>query len=147
MWCGVLADGVVWVDREYVGSRRVFAQLVCQFRYGREQDEVMGVSFCKELCLDSAQVWPPRDKPALEATRLQARLCARLGAGAVPLRLCAPAGAPASVTLQPALEDDAPPVGLHYYLKVFVGDDELDRSHRRYTYNHYTSRRLYHSAL
>lgn len=56
----------------------------------------------------------------------------KLGDGAVPFRLTVPAGAPGSVTLQPGLEDEGEPCGVHYYVKIFVGDSEIDRSHRRY---------------
>lgn len=55
----------------------------------------------------------------------------KLGDGAVPFRLTVPAGAPGSVILQPGLEDDGEPCGVQYYVKIFVGDSEIDRSHRR----------------
>lgn len=55
----------------------------------------------------------------------------KLGDGAIPFRLQVPAGAPGSVTLQSALEDEGEPCGVHYYVKIFVGDSEIDRSHRR----------------
>lgn len=55
----------------------------------------------------------------------------KLGDGAFPFRLAVPAGAPGSVTLQPGLEDEGEPCGVHYYVKLFVGDSEIDRSHRR----------------
>lgn len=67
---------------------------------------------------------------------LQERLMKKLGAGAAPFRLAVPAGAPGSVTLQPGLEDEGEPCGVHYYVKVFVGDTEIDRSHRRYAPTH-----------
>ena len=39
-------------------GRCVYASLVCTFRHGREEDEVMGVSFQKELIVDRVQVFP-----------------------------------------------------------------------------------------
>ena len=36
----------------------MYASLVCTFRHGREEDEVMGVSFQKELIVDRVQVFP-----------------------------------------------------------------------------------------
>lgn len=62
---------------------------------------------------------------------MQERLLKKLGGTAVPFRLAVPAGAPGSVTLQPGLEDEGEPCGVHYYVKLFVGDSEIDRSHRR----------------
>lgn len=51
-------DGVIVLDDEYIRDRRkVFGQLICSFRYGREEDEVMGLNFekvnffCGFLCL------------------------------------------------------------------------------------------------
>lgn len=64
---------------------------------------------------------------------MQERLLKKLGDGAYAFRLGVPAGAPGSVTLQPGLEDEGEPCGVHYYVKLFVGDSEIDRSHRRYT--------------
>ncbi|CAG9133450.1 unnamed protein product [Plutella xylostella] len=126
-------EGVVLVDEEYAAGRRVYAQVVCTFRYGRAEDEVMGLNFYKELFLASQQVYPPPEKRDYELSKTQERLMKKLGAGAAPFRLAVPAGAPGSVTLQPGLEDEGEPCGVHYYVKVFVGDTEIDRSHRRST--------------
>ena len=52
-------------------DRRVFAQVVCTFRYGREEDEVMGLSFYKELYLASEQIYPPLEKRPYDLTRTQ----------------------------------------------------------------------------
>lgn len=121
------------LDKDYVRGRKVFGQLVCTFRYGREEDEVMGLNFYKELFLASEQIYPPPEKRNYELSRTQERLIKKLGEGAVPFRLTVPAGAPGSVTLQPGLEDEGEPCGVQYYVKVFVGDSEIDRSHRRST--------------
>ncbi|OWR46083.1 arrestin protein [Danaus plexippus plexippus] len=111
-------DGIVVVDEEYVRDRRVFAQVVCTFRYGREEDEVMGLSFYKELYLASEQVYPPLQKRPYELTRTQERLVRKLGQWALPFRLTLPAGSPGSVTLQPGLEEEGEPCGVHYYVKL-----------------------------
>ncbi|XP_063358129.1 arrestin homolog [Cydia amplana] len=126
-------DGVVVLDEEYVRGRKVWGQVVCTFRYGREEDEVMGLNFYKELFLASEQLYPPPEKRNWEPTRTQERLIKKLGENAFAFRLTVPAGAPGSVTLQPALEDEGEPCGVHYYVKLFVGDSEIDRSHRRST--------------
>lgn len=55
----------------------------------------------------------------------------KLGENAVPFTFQLPAGAPGSVTLQQGLEDEGEPCGVQYYVKVFVGESEIDRSHRR----------------
>ncbi|KAJ0182178.1 hypothetical protein K1T71_002900 [Dendrolimus kikuchii] len=126
-------DGVVLLDEEYVRGRKVFGQVVCTFRYGREEDEVMGLNFYKELFLASEQIYPPPEKRGFDLTRTQERLVKKLGGSAHAFQLKVPAGAPGSVTLQPGLEDEGEPCGVHYYVKLFVGDSEIDRSHRRST--------------
>lgn len=51
-------DGVVVIDEEYMKGRKVFGQLVTVYRYGREEDEVMGVKFSKEMTLAKEQIYP-----------------------------------------------------------------------------------------
>ncbi|KAF2353624.1 Arrestin-like N-terminal, partial [Trinorchestia longiramus] len=123
-------DGVLVIDTDYLQGRRVFGQLVCSFRYGREDDEVMGLSFQKDLFLASEQIYPPKE---LEATRLQERLIKKLGANAYPLTFKMPPNAPPSVTIQPGPDDEGKPCGVEYFVKIFVGDSEEDRTHKRST--------------
>src|SRR5438128_1515256 len=46
-WNGIssylIVDGVITIDPDYLQDRKVFVQLVCSFRYGREEDEMMGL--------------------------------------------------------------------------------------------------------
>lgn len=64
-------DGMVLLDEEYVRGRKVFGQVVCTFRYGREEDEVMGLNFYKELFLASEQIYPPPEKRNYELSKTQ----------------------------------------------------------------------------
>ncbi|XP_045121925.1 arrestin homolog [Portunus trituberculatus] len=123
-------DGVLVVDPSYLNNRRVFGQLVCSFRYGREEDETMGLSFQKDLYLASEQIYPPKND---ECSKLQERLIKKLGANAYPFTFKMPEQAPPSVTIQPAQEDEGRPCGVEYYIKVYVGENEEDRSHKRST--------------
>lgn len=112
-------DGIVVLDNEYVREeRKIFGQLVCSFRYGREEDEVMGLNFQKELFLASEQIYPPPEKSAKETTKLQERLLKKLGPNAVPFSFQIPKAAPASVTLQQSTDEDGEPCGVQYYVKV-----------------------------
>lgn len=119
------------IDDEYK-DRKVFGQVICSFRYGREEDEVMGLNFQKDLFLASEQVYPPPDKN--DATKLQERLIRKLGENCCyPFRFTLPPSAPASITLQPGQDDEGQPCGVHYYVKLFVGENETDRTHKRST--------------
>ncbi|KAK8732287.1 hypothetical protein OTU49_007006 [Cherax quadricarinatus] len=123
-------DGVLVIDTSYLQGRKVFGQLVCSFRYGREEDEVMGLSFQKDLFLASEQIYPPKE---VQPTKLQDRLMKKLGPNSYPFTFKMPENAPPSVTIQPGREDEGRPCGVEYYIKVFVGDTEEDRSHKRST--------------
>nr|CAI5867963.1 unnamed protein product [Callosobruchus analis] len=122
-------DGVVVIDDDYK-DRKIFGQVVCSFRYGREEDEVMGLKFQKDLYLASEQVYPPPQKTAT-STKLQERLKKKLGDSCYPFIFTLPPSAPASVTLQPGKEEEGEPCGVHYFVKLFVGENETDRTHKR----------------
>nr|XP_027234793.1 arrestin homolog [Penaeus vannamei] len=56
-------DGVVVVDHDYLRGRRVFARVAVTYRYGREEDEVMGLHFSKELELVNTERQPSGERP------------------------------------------------------------------------------------
>lgn len=147
-------DGVVLIDPDYMKDRKVFGHVLAAFRYGREDLDVLGLTFRKDLYLASEQVsdllnprWasiliPPRISnqiyPSLQdvnerrpLTRLQERLIKKLGPNAYPFYFELPPHCPASVSLQPAPGDTGKPCGVDYELKAFVGDCSEDKPHKR----------------
>ncbi|XP_046383023.1 beta-arrestin-1 isoform X1 [Ischnura elegans] len=147
-------DGVVLVDPDYVQDRKVFGHVLAAFRYGREDLDVLGLTFRKDLYLASEQVYPPPagstetqdsstggttptasswHKPGgrRPLTRLQERLVKKLGPNAYPFYFELPPHCPASVTLQPAPGDTGKPCGVDYELKAFVGETRDDKPHKR----------------
>lgn len=111
-------DGIVVLDEEYVREKRkVFGQIICCFRYGREEDEVMGLNFQKELYLVSEQIYPPTEK-SKEPSKLQERLMKKLGPNAFPFTFNIQPSCPASVMLQQSLEEQGDPCGVSYFVKV-----------------------------
>ncbi|XP_064090668.1 arrestin homolog isoform X2 [Macrobrachium nipponense] len=127
--------GVLYVDADYVKDRKVFGQFVLTFRYGREDEEVMGLRFCNEACLQANQLWPLQDADKEEAFKnispLQDTLVKRLGNGAVPFTFNVSSLAPPSVTLLPARTYVGAPIGTNYDLRVFVGENPDDKPHKR----------------
>uniref|UniRef100_A0A182Q7L7 Arrestin C-terminal-like domain-containing protein n=1 Tax=Anopheles farauti TaxID=69004 RepID=A0A182Q7L7_9DIPT len=123
-------DGVVLIDPDYVKDRKVFGHVLAAFRYGREDLDVLGLTFRKDLYLASEQIYPPleSDRPL---TRLQERLIRKLGANAYPFYFEVPPHCPASVSLQPAPGDTGKPCGVDYELKAFVGESQEDKPHKR----------------
>jgi len=65
-------DGVVLIDPEYVKERKVFGHVLAAFRYGREDLDVLGLTFRKDLYLASEQIFPlPEAVKDKQLTRLQ----------------------------------------------------------------------------
>ncbi|XP_066154060.1 arrestin homolog [Euwallacea fornicatus] len=125
-------DGVVVIDDGYLQGRRVFCSVVTVYRYGREEDEVMGVKFSKEMTIASTQVVPSK-KEKEELTTIQEKLIKKMGSNAFPFIFKFPEMAPCSVTLQPGEDDQGKPLGVEYYVKCWVGSNEEDKGHRRST--------------
>lgn len=123
-------DGVVLIDPDYVKDRKVFGHVLAAFRYGREDLDVLGLTFRKDLYLAHEQIYPPEgnERPL---TRLQERLIKKLGPNAYPFYFEVPPHCPASVSLQPAPGDTGKPCGVDYELKAFVGEHVDDKPHKR----------------
>lgn len=63
----------------------VYVMLSCTFRYGRQDMDVMGVAFRRDLFLVTRQVYPElQDKDKLTHTRIQQKLLRKLGDNAFP---------------------------------------------------------------
>nr|ADY16712.1 arrestin [Argopecten irradians] len=124
-------DGVILVDPEYLKERKVFAHILAAFRYGREDLDVLGLTFKKDLLLASVQVYPPVKEQQKPLTRLQERLIKKLGPNAYPFFFELPPNAPASVTLQPAPGDTGKPCGVDYELKTYVAENAEEKPHKR----------------
>lgn len=63
------------LDNSYLKSGKIFGQIVCSFRYGRKEDEVMGLCFQKDMYLASAQIYPPLDNEnPVKLTKIQVNI-------------------------------------------------------------------------
>ncbi|XP_014475748.1 PREDICTED: beta-arrestin-1-like isoform X4 [Dinoponera quadriceps] len=126
-------DGVVLIDPDYVKDRKVFGHVLAAFKYGREDLDVLGLTFRKDLYLAAEQIYPVPESPMSrrELTRLQERLIKKLGNNAYPFYFELPPHCPASVTLQPAPSETGKPCGVDYELKAFVGEAQDDKPHKR----------------
>lgn len=62
----------------------VFVTLTCAFRYGREDLDVLGLTFRKDLFMANSQTFPSPPDPEKSLTRLQERLIKKLGEHAHP---------------------------------------------------------------
>lgn len=123
-------DGVVLVDTGHIKDRKVFVKLLCAFRYGREDLDMLGLTFRKDFYSTTLQVYPPSEETRTK-TKLQERLIRKLGENAYPFFVEIPRDSPCSVTLQPAPGDTTKPCGVDYELKTFVSEDSEEKAHKR----------------
>lgn len=66
-------------------SSLVYVMLSCTFRYGRQDMDVMGVAFRRDLFVVTRQVYPEmQDKEKLTHTKIQQKLLRKLGDNAFP---------------------------------------------------------------
>uniref|UniRef100_A0A3Q2Z1I2 Beta-arrestin-1 n=1 Tax=Hippocampus comes TaxID=109280 RepID=A0A3Q2Z1I2_HIPCM len=124
-------DGVILIDPDYLKERKVFVTLTCAFRYGREDLDVLGLTFRKDLFVANAQVFPPVGEAESDVTRLQERLMKKLGEHAYPFTFQMPLNLPCSVTLQPGPEDTGKACGVDFEVKVFCADNAEEKIRKR----------------
>uniref|UniRef100_UPI00358F6DD4 beta-arrestin-1-like n=1 Tax=Myxine glutinosa TaxID=7769 RepID=UPI00358F6DD4 len=126
-------DGIVLVNPEYLKERKVYVKLTCAFRYGREDLDVLGLTFRKDLYVHTVQVFsePERYVSNPSLSRLQERLIKKLGQHAHPFVFEVPQNLPCSVTLQPGPEDTGKACGVDFELKVFCAENSEEKIHRR----------------
>ncbi|XP_051917586.1 arrestin, beta 2b isoform X1 [Hippocampus zosterae] len=123
-------DGVVLVDPEYLQDRKVFVSLACVFRYGREDVDVLGLSFRKDLYVSTFQAFP-RVLDQKPLSSLQEKLLRKLGQHAHPFRFSIPQNLPCSVTLQPGPEDTGKACGVDFELQAYCTRTAGERIHQR----------------
>ncbi|KAK9892210.1 hypothetical protein WA026_019014 [Henosepilachna vigintioctopunctata] len=127
-------DGVVVVEDGYLQGRKLYGQVITVYRYGREEDEVMGLKFSKEMVVASEQLIPAKKTVEKEAlTTIQEKLMKKMGPNATPFLFRFPDMSPCSVILQPGEDDGGKPLGVEYYVKVYVVANDDDKGHKRST--------------
>ncbi|KAB0795683.1 hypothetical protein PPYR_09744 [Photinus pyralis] len=125
-------DGVIVVENDYLKGRKIYGQVVTTYRYGREEDEVMGVKFSKEMVIAAGQIVPKKNEKH-QLTAVQEKLIKKLAPNAYPFTFHFPEMAPSSVILQKGVKEEGKPLGVEYALKIYVADNEDDVGHKRST--------------
>ncbi|XP_069799604.1 arrestin-C [Dendropsophus ebraccatus] len=124
-------DGVILIDPEYQKDKKVFVVLTCAFRYGRDDMELIGLSFRKDLYVLSCQVYPPLPEDKKPLTPLQEKLRTKLGVNAFPFTFNMAKNLPCSVTLQPGPEDSGKPCGVDFEVKGFCAENAEEKVHKK----------------
>ncbi|XP_061733823.1 S-arrestin-like [Nerophis ophidion] len=116
-------DGVIVIDPSQLRGKKVYVMMSCTFRYGRQDVDVMGVAFRRDLFLATRQVYPElQDKDQLTHTRVQEKLLRKLGDNAFPFFLEFPDNLPNSVSLQPGPSDVGKKCSVEFEVKAFCAE-------------------------
>ncbi|XP_039899306.1 S-arrestin-like [Simochromis diagramma] len=121
-------DGVIVIDPVQLKGKKVYVMLSCTFRYGRQDMDVMGVAFRRDLFLVTRQVYPElQDKEKLTHTKIQQKLLRKLGNNAFPFFFEFPDNLPCSITLQPGLSDVGKKCAVEFEVKAFCGENQDEK--------------------
>ncbi|KAI5092628.1 S-arrestin, partial [Silurus meridionalis] len=116
-------DGVVLIDPELLKGKKVYVTLSCTFRYGRDDMDVIGIAFRRDIYLSTRQIYPPlQDKEQCTLTKVQEKLLRKLGYNAYPFFFEFPDNLPCSVGLQPASTDVGKHCAVEFEVKAFSAE-------------------------
>ncbi|NXI55468.1 ARRC protein, partial [Chloroceryle aenea] len=119
-------DGVCLIDPEYLKDRKVYVTLTCAFRYGRDDLDVIGLTFRKDLYVLTTQIFPPvPDQTPKTLTALQEKLMKKLGENAYPFTFEVGVAQP---FLAPHLHGAC---GVDFEVKGFCAENLEEKIHKR----------------
>ncbi|KTF74634.1 hypothetical protein cypCar_00036958, partial [Cyprinus carpio] len=125
-------EGVLKIDPADLGDRKVWIQLACAFRYGREDLDVIGLSFRKDIWIQHIQLYPDAGhKPTL--TEMHNTLLQKAGEQGHAFTFNIPTNLPCSVTLQPGPDDKGKACGVDFEVKAYLAksaddpDEKIDK--------------------
>ncbi|XP_025035811.1 arrestin-C [Pelodiscus sinensis] len=125
-------DGVVLIDPEYLKDRKVYVILTCAFRYGRDDLDVIGLTFRKDLYVLTTQIYPPvPGETPTSLTPMQEKLLKKLGDHAYAFTFQMATNLPCSVTLQPGPDDLGKACGVDFEVKGFCAENLEEKIHKR----------------
>ncbi|KAJ6663187.1 hypothetical protein lerEdw1_010323 [Lerista edwardsae] len=125
-------DGIAFLDPEYLKDRKVYVTLTCAFRYGRDDLDVIGLTFRKDIYVLTTQIFPPvPDQKPKTLTPLQEKLMKKLGEHAYPFTFEMATNLPCSVTLQPGPDDVGKSCGVDFEVKGFCAENLEEKIHKR----------------
>lgn len=119
-------DGVVVVDPQQLKGKKVYVMLSCTFRYGRQDMDVMGVAFRRDLFVCTRQVYPELQERTAH-NKTQEKLMRKLGQYAFPFFFEFPDNLPCSVALQPGPNDEGKKCAVEFEVKAFCADQQDEK--------------------
>ncbi|KAJ8255101.1 hypothetical protein GJAV_G00200930 [Gymnothorax javanicus] len=117
-----IVDGVLQVDPSGLDGKKVWVRLLCAFRYGQEDLDVIGLTFKKDIWVQHMQIYPPEgSKPA--NTPMQDALMKKVGDQGHPFTFTIPNNLPCSVMLQPPPDDKSKSCGVDFEVKAYIANE------------------------
>ncbi|KAL6468289.1 hypothetical protein MHYP_G00239660 [Metynnis hypsauchen] len=127
-------DGVVLIDPELLKGKKAYVALSCTFRYGRDDMDVLGLSFRRDIYLSTRQIYPAlQDKKQRTLTKVQEKILRKLGDNAYPFFFEFPDNLPCSVTMQPAPKDVGKHCAVEFEVKAFSAESQDAKVRKRST--------------
>nr|XP_032830971.1 beta-arrestin-1-like isoform X1 [Petromyzon marinus] len=125
-------DGMVILDPEYLKERKAYVQITCAFRYGRDDLDVLDMTFRKDIYVSTLQVFPPLPEDKKPLTHLQEQLMKKTGGNSYPFVFELPQNLPCSITLQPGPDDAGKQAcGVDFEVKAFCAENLEEKIHKR----------------
>uniref|UniRef100_A0A8U8CMN0 Arrestin-C n=1 Tax=Geospiza parvula TaxID=87175 RepID=A0A8U8CMN0_GEOPR len=111
---------------------QLYVTLTCAFRYGRDDLDVIGLTFRKDIYVLTTQLYPPvPDQAPKTLTPLQEKLMKKLGENAYPFTFEIATNLPCSITLQPGPDDVGKACGVDFEVKGFCAENLEEKIHKR----------------
>ncbi|KAK1790730.1 hypothetical protein P4O66_014600 [Electrophorus voltai] len=127
-------DGVILIDPVLLKGKKVYVTLACTFRYGKDDMDILGITFRRDIYLCTRQVYPAlQDKEQCTLTKVQEKLLQKLGENGYPFFFEFPDNLPCSVGLQPAPTDVGKHCAIEFEVKVFSAESQDAKVHKRST--------------
>ncbi|XP_026887716.2 S-antigen; retina and pineal gland (arrestin) a [Electrophorus electricus] len=127
-------DGVILIDPVLLKGKKVYVTLACTFRYGKDDMDILGITFRRDIYLCTRQVYPAlQDKEQCTLTKVQEKLLQKLGENGYPFFFEFPDNLPCSVYLQPAPTDVGKHCAIEFEVKVFSAESQDAKVHKRST--------------
>ena len=114
-------EGVVLVSKRLANQEnvRIIIQVALELRYGREDEELMGLQFCNEMILASETLLPDPCDYIEEYDNNSDDLSQRFGCFLKPFKINIGSSLPPTIRLQPTRNYSGSPIGTTYTISVF----------------------------
>ena len=114
-------EGVVLVSKKLANQEnvKIVVQVALELRYGREDEELMGLQFCNEMILASETLLPEPSDYVEDFDTQAEDLSQRFGCFLKPFKIDIGCSLPPTIRLQPTRNYAGSPIGTTYTISIF----------------------------